>query len=566
MNKRNLLLFSALALGVCALFAQSTHTSALKIGNKKGATVKGIVECDGKPVKGVVVSDGFEITRTDAKGAYYLNSAKRNGQVFISIPSGYEVANNGVVPAFWANLKADASTPERHDFLLRKVNNDKHALIAITDIHIINARYDYEDFTEKYLPRLREEVEKYKAQGVPVYTIDLGDSAWDRYWYENGYNIGDFRNTIENVDYPTQFFNVMGNHDNDSAAEPDNDTDFMAAQPYRKAFGPNYYSFNLGKAHYVVLDNIVYLNEKEGKNKALSHQAGIAGTCNYQTYISPEQMAWLRKDLAEVEDPENTPVFIAFHAPMFKCRAATGEVFTQANRRNEKELYELTAPFKEVHLLTGHTHSNAINESPRSPKTMIDHTVAGTCGAWWWTSAHGGHNICPDGNPVGFATFVTDGNDVKWDFQAFEYPSDKQFFVFDMNSVKRYCATNGQTKSFLRHYPLWTNYSELPENTLYISVWNYDPKGTLSVKENGKELAVESTVDTNPLYMATYMTQRTTWEDKYGTGYNQPRKRRMFKVTASAPDSPVEVSYTDRFGRTYKETIARPAVFDRSIF
>lgn len=552
--------------GVFVSFAQSTYKSPLKVGNKKGATVKGVVECDGQPVKDVIVSDGFEVTKTDSKGVYYLNSAKRNGQVFISIPSGYEVANNEVVPAFWANLTADANIPERHDFQLRKVNNDKHALIAITDIHIINARHDLDDFTHKYMPRLRAEAAKYKAQGIPVYTIDLGDSGWDRYWYENGYNIGDFRTTIENIDYPTQFFNIMGNHDNDSAAEPDNDTDFQAAQAYRKSFGPNYYSFNLGKAHYVVLDNIVYLNEKEGKRKEMSHQAGLAGTCSYQTYISPEQMAWLRKDLAEVKDPADTPVFIAFHAPMFKYKVNTGEVITQANRRNEKELYEITAPFKEVHLLTGHTHNNSINESPRSPKPMIDHTIAGTCGAWWWTSAHGGHNLCPDGNPVGFATFVTDGNDVKWDFQAFEYPAEKQFFVFDINNVKKYCATNGEIKSFLRHYPLWTNYSNVPENTLYITVWNYDPKGKIMVTENGKELNVEQTVDTNPLYMATYMTQRTTWEDKYGSGYNTPRVRRMFKVQASAPDTSVEVSYTDRFGRTTTETIYRPSTFDRSIF
>lgn len=563
---KNLLILSAIALGACSMMAQSTYQSPLKIGNKKGATIKGVVECDGKPVKDVVVTDGFELTKTDAKGAYYLNSAKRNGQVYISIPSGYEVVNDEVVPAFWANLKEDANTPERHDFKLRKVNNDKHALIAITDIHIINARYDLDDFTTKYIPKLKEEAAKYQSQGIPVYTIDLGDSGWDRYWYENGYKIGDFRTTIENVGYPTQFFNVMGNHDNDSAAEPDKDTDFQAAQPYRKSFGPNYYSFNLGKAHYVVLDNIVYLNEPEGKRKEMSHQAAIAGTCSYQTYITQEQMDWLAKDLAEVQDPANTPVFIAFHAPMYKYKPDTDEVITQSNRRNEKEFLKLTAPFKEVHLLTGHSHNNCINESPKSTNPVIDHTIAGVCGAWWWTSATGGHNICPDGNPVGFQTFVTDGNDVKWNFKAFEYPEEKQFFVYDINSVKKFCAMNGETKSFLRHYPMWTNYLDQPENTVYVTVWNYDPKGTITVKENGKELNVEKVVDTHPLYLATYMTQRTTWEDKYGDKYHQPRVKRMFKVKASAPDTPVEVSYTDRFGNTTTETISRPAPFDRSVF
>jgi hypothetical protein len=34
---------------------------------------------------------------------------------------------------------------------------------------------------------------------------------------------------------------------------------------YNQAFGPNYYSFNIGKAHYVVLDNIVYKNTPNAK-------------------------------------------------------------------------------------------------------------------------------------------------------------------------------------------------------------------------------------------------------------------------------------------------------------
>ena len=39
-----------------------------------------------------MVSDGTEVTVTDDKGIYELKSAKKWGYVFISVPSGYEVA------------------------------------------------------------------------------------------------------------------------------------------------------------------------------------------------------------------------------------------------------------------------------------------------------------------------------------------------------------------------------------------------------------------------------------------------------------------------------------------
>lgn len=563
---KTILSISILCLSSLSICAQSNFTSNLKIGNKKGATVKGIVECDGKPVRDVVVSDGYEVTRTDAKGAYYLPSVKKAGLVFISIPSGYETVTKNAVPAFWSYLNEAPDKLERHDFHLKQVDNNTHALLAIADIHLINARNDMEDFTTAYVDRLREETEKYTSRGIPVYTIDLGDATWDRFWYENGYRLPDFRQTIESVNFPTPFFKTMGNHDHDPATEPGEDTDFRAAKAYRESFGPNYYSFNLGKIHYVVLDNIVYKNEKDGKKKDIMTQQGLAGTCSYDTYIPTEQMEWLRKDLKEVADPANTPVYIAFHAPMFKATEGTDVIFTKANQRNEKELYELTAPFKEVHLLTGHTHKNATMPSPNTKQKFIDHTVAGTSGNWWWTRAYGDHNLCGDGIPVGFATFLNHGNDVSWNFKAFEYPEEKQMFAFDMNKAKEYFTTNGSAKAFLRHYPKWTDYNNLPENTVYISIWNWDPEGTVEVSENEKNLKVEKIYDTNPLYMATYMTKKTVWNDNYPKGYAQPRTTRMFKVVASGNATPLEITYTDRFGNKHTEKFNRPAVFDRSIF
>ena len=53
---------------------------------------------------------------------------------------------------------------------------------------------------------------------------------------------------------------------------------------FQQNYGPTYYSFNRGKAHYVVMDNVRYL----GKDK------------DYDGFIQQHQLDWLQKDLAFV--------------------------------------------------------------------------------------------------------------------------------------------------------------------------------------------------------------------------------------------------------------------------
>ena len=127
-NMKKLILLTFLLAAVSTASAQSTFTSTLKAKPAKGATVYGTVECNGQPMAGVAVSDGINIVKTDKKGVYNLVSQKRNGNVFITIPSGYEatVAAGDVQPQYWAALTADPATAERHDFELTKVDNTKH--------------------------------------------------------------------------------------------------------------------------------------------------------------------------------------------------------------------------------------------------------------------------------------------------------------------------------------------------------------------------------------------------------------------------------------------------------
>lgn len=537
--------------------SQSTYKSNLPVKPGKGITVAGTVECDGRPVAGVTVSDGYEVTKTNKKGAYYLKSKKQNPQVFITIPSGYEAFRDDVVPQFWADFTLPADQYERHDFRLKKVDNKNHAVIFLTDIHLANERNDVEIFSNEYIDLLRDETKRLNDEGKQVYTIHLGDASWDIYWYAHNYAIGDVRRTLNEAGYPTAFFNTMGNHDNDAATPSGPDVDFQASLPYQKTFGPRYYSFNIGDVHYVMLDNIEYINTPA----STPEYPGIVGKRNYREGFTPEQLEWLRKDLADV--PYDTPVVIGCHSPILRWAKQDGSAYKiKTDKESTLELFEILKPYKDVHSFTGHSHRQVLVRLPESEQNFTDHNISGTCACWWRTRATGLKNLCPDGTPAAFELFTADGKDLRWEHVPFEYDRNRQFYAWDMNGVKDYFKNNAEMRAFLKNYPEWTDYGDVPENYVYINLWAWDPKGKLTVRENGRELPVEMIAQENPLYTASYMVRNTIWLNLVNLKkYEKPRKWPLFRVKTSSPDTPVEITWTDSFGKETKETLNRPAPF-----
>ncbi len=71
---------------------------------------------------------------------------------------------------------------------------------------------------------------------------------------------------------------------------------------------PRYYSQNIGNVHYVFLDNIHYINDPA----PAPTYTGINNKRNYKEDFTPEQLAWLRKDLANVS--YDTPIIVAMYS------------------------------------------------------------------------------------------------------------------------------------------------------------------------------------------------------------------------------------------------------------
>ena len=397
----------------------------------------------------------------------------------------------------------------------------------------------------------------------------MGDSSFDLFWYDYLFDIGDFRNLIGKIGYPTPIFHAMGNHDNDGATPCNENTDFNATAKYRKAFGPRYYSINIGKVHYIMLDDQIYLNEplpnaKKGK--------GLVGARNHITALTRAQLDWLAKDLATVTD-KSTPIVIGVHSPIFRYRDymyAPIDCRLPAEQRDE--FVGLFKEFATVHVLSGHTHRNRCcygRDDAAQPDiaNFTEHTVAAVSGTRWHTSAFGGPQIAVTGEPAGCKIFNIDNTDIKWYFKATEFSAQEQFRCFDLNGVGELYRTSGEVRVFLDHFPKRTDYSkEKFRDKVMIHVWDWANDWKIEVTENGTPLEVKRKKAESPHMLVGLDIPNTLWRIKFDQKNNKRKLHsHMFHVVTSAPNSTIEVTVTDSFGKVYKQTMERPKPFSVQI-
>ena len=183
------------------------------------SNIYGVVSAGDQPVSGVVVSDGVEVTVTGADGVYRLNSAKKYGYVFMSIPSGYEAVSEGVIPVMYKLVSSDRKAQERADFKLNKVEGqDNYKVFFLGDMHLANRTGDASQF-QQFTADLNSYTQSH--YGEKMYAITLGDMTWDIYWYDNNYEIADYIKTVNSQVKNLQIFHTMGNHDNDYKSTSD---------------------------------------------------------------------------------------------------------------------------------------------------------------------------------------------------------------------------------------------------------------------------------------------------------------------------------------------------------
>jgi hypothetical protein len=436
-------------------------------------TVTGKVTAGGKPLADVWVSDGYNIVKTGADGEYKLPKNINAEFVFVSVPSGYEFPHEDRLAKFYVPVADNA----KYDFKLVPLNrpDDKHSFILWADPQVKNMA-DVKQMMETSVPDVRKVVREMGANEL-VHGICVGDLVWDNHDLFVQHN-----EAIRKMD--VTFFQALGNHDEDYRQGGDDQSD----KTFKKHYGPTYYSFNRGKAHYAVIDNVRYLGPDR----------------EYDGYITTEQLNWLQKDLQNV--PKDRLLIVCLHIP----------VHNQV--KNNKDLYTLMAPYKNAHIMSGHTHyhRNVITDN------VYEHNHGTVCGAWWTGP------VCEDGTPRGYGVYHVDGNDMKW-----------------------YYKSTGEDKS----YQIALYADELTNQKRVIAnVWNWDPQWKVEYWADGQPKgAMENQKGFDPLTVQLYQGDQLPAKRSFA----EPKKTdHLFIAHVDAGVKKIKVIATDRFGDKYEKEMS----------
>lgn len=520
-----------------------------------GTTVYGIVSSAGVGVENVVVSDGAEVTVTNEKGIYQLKSAKKWGYVFISVPSGYEVPSVGVLPQFHRALKNSADVVERADFKLEKVDGqDSYKIFMLGDMHLANRTGELSQVAQ-FTSDLTDYMTRHK--GEKMYALTLGDMTWDLYWYSNSYYFPQYLNTINSQIKNLQIFHTMGNHDNDFQTR----SDYDAAVKYVDQICPTYYSFNIGKVHYVVMDDIDCSSYDGTESR------------NYVKSLSAEQLDWLAKDLSHVA--KTTPIVVAMHAQVFYPTTSGFKI--DHDQVNTLRLFDILDGYT-VRFVTGHTHK-LFNVTPDAPivdgHNFREYNSGSVCASWWWSgNLTPGIHIGTDGTPGGYGIWDVTGTDFQCLYKSTGWPEEYQFRSYDLNNVHFSMADvplmpSDISASVKNAYMQYVNaYPQNNDNEVLINIWNWNSDWTLSVvDENRKTLPYTEVWAYDPLHIAALSVKRfNNAELKSTPSFITDKFTHFFKVKADDADTDLVITVKDEFGNEWTENMQRPKAFSTDAY
>lgn len=426
----------------------------------------------GKGIAGVPVTDGFTYTTTDANGVYQFMANRYCRKVYYTTPANYEVNLNPTnkLPLFYSTTTIDRNKQNRNDFQLKPLASveENFTLVAIGDPQC-KTDSDVKRFENETMLDIRSTLTSAQAKGeyLNAYAVTLGDITFD-----NVVQWDPMVKTMSNCQIGSTYlpiFNCIGNHDHDASKS----SDFLATGNYVDHLGPTDYSFNRGKAHIVVMDNIICTTTS-------------GSTWTYNAGFSQAQYEWLKADLSLVEDKANKLVFLCCHIPFRNSSTSGGANVNQDSYY--REVLTLLTSFKEAHIMIGHTHypQNYIHNSYKCEGGLpiYEHVHGAACGGWWSS------NLNVDGAPNGYSIYEIKGASVdNWIAKGTNLPETAQMRVYNGNAVYTgsrnysYTWTGGGTGGSANIKV--TGQSGLA-NCFVATIWNDDPSNwKVELVQNG---------------------------------------------------------------------------------
>lgn len=455
--------------------------------------VKGTVTAEGKPLGGVVVSDGFKCFTTDAGGNYGFEADDDARYVFVSTPSGFTApCKDGTIPQFYQRL--DRTTPkEQYDFALVPTGGDDNhfAIIAQADVQVTQGKELNHGYTADVADMVRL-ADGLRQEGRNVFSIDLGDIV--------GNTPGLYPQYIKTVE-PLQMpvYRAIGNHDMEMPAARTYEGSMKTFESY---FGPVNFSFNRGKAHFIVIDDCFCMGRDY----------------QYIGYVPEQTFRWMEQDLSHVS--KGSLVFVAMHIP---CNDAEKLAFNKHDMENMSNAAAFWQALKgyDVHILSGHTHWN---QNLIYGDSLYEHNTAAICGIWWKA------DVCMDGTPRGCGVYEVDGDKVRWHYHSFGHPDSYQ----------------------LRAYAVGAS-PDFP-NDITANVWNYDKKWKVEWLEDGKVMGrMRQFTGFDPEAAAICADKKRVVYD----WISPVKTTHMFHATPKNPNAKITVRATDRFGNAYEAAVGQ---------
>jgi len=527
-------------------------------------TVKGLVYGGGsKALAGVVVSDGLLCVQTDENGYFEIDSdLSRTKFITASIPSGYSAPTdeNGL-PIFYHRVTDEERANEmvQHTFEFYPVANnpERYTLIVGADPQprarsagYDNIAYHSLDMCEDFYLDMKEKAATITDRNV--YGLMLGDIVHENMSLFTNYVAG-----LKTLGFP--MFNILGNHDNDYTAK--NDTE--GRRKYEEYLGPTYYSFNIGKQHYVVLDNLI-MKIRSSDNSLRDYDQGL----------TDEVWQWLQNDLQYVD--RSTTIMVAAHSPMFMgIDMSERSKHTQGHRT---DYAALLSKYAKVHAWAGHAHTtfNYVYPESSNLKNIEVHTVARSTGELWT------NEYAINGTPRGYTVVEVDGDEISWYFKptlyqrnGFTGQTDPQpeykyrDYDFDENGEAKMRKDGAKlTESYqMKVYKpgqYHNSYDEMiagnaANKYVYVNVFLWDDKwekpkynGATMSKLGHKEAYCLATYEiTNHYYSYGY---KLAGGNEYGPGNNNIHT--IFRIYEPNPKGNGTITVVDRFGNEYSQTIS----------
>ena len=373
-----------------------------------------VTTTSGEPVVGAVVSDGEVCVQTDKSGYYKIKSKLSSARfVTISTPSDYKLSFRSGIPQNFKRIPRHAKAVMA-DFVLEKREKslDKYTVIMMGDpqirgVGVDSAVYRLKNFVYPDVVALKKEK---RATDDDFFAINLGDLV-----FNDMTKFDDFIDCASKSGF--QMFHAIGNHDHDQTTILDTRLGTIHFEEY---FQPVNYSFNIGKVHYIVLDNISW-NRMSTKR-------------TYDIGLDDFFVKWLEQDLQFV--PKDHTIVVCSHAQLYRrplpvhMKLPYEPDLNSGDKVNFAAYSKLLAPYAKVYTWSGHYHYNFGYDYSMTGVEPRFNNITSICVARCCGGLHVSREMFNDGTPQGYMVVEVDGDDFEWYYKTVGHDRSYQMNVY----------------------------------------------------------------------------------------------------------------------------------------